>query len=86
VAKINEIIQGELPQLVDDRRFRRREQEPVERDELGRVSDLYPLALIKKILTHLCSANGVLKRSPSTWSPFQASISEPKSSATAGLT
>jgi KH domain-containing protein len=30
-------MQQELPQLVDERRFRRREQETVERDEYGRV-------------------------------------------------
>lgn len=39
MAKINELIQQELPQLVDERRFRRRDQEQVERDEFGRVSD-----------------------------------------------
>lgn len=37
VKKIEELMQQELPQLVDERRFRRREQEPVERDEYGRV-------------------------------------------------
>ncbi|KAK5997042.1 hypothetical protein PT974_02393 [Cladobotryum mycophilum] len=37
VAKINEMIKQELPQLVDERRFRRRDQEQqVERDEFGR--------------------------------------------------
>ncbi|KAK3386964.1 hypothetical protein B0H63DRAFT_144121 [Podospora didyma] len=38
VAKIDEMMKQELPQLVDERRFRRRDQEqaPVERDELGR--------------------------------------------------
>ncbi|KAH7157100.1 hypothetical protein EDB81DRAFT_788853 [Dactylonectria macrodidyma] len=36
VAKIQEMIQQELPQLVDERRFRRRDQEQVERDEFGR--------------------------------------------------
>ncbi|KAF4986718.1 hypothetical protein FDECE_15804, partial [Fusarium decemcellulare] len=36
VAKIKELIQQELPQLVDERRFRRRDQEQVERDEFGR--------------------------------------------------
>lgn len=36
VAKIQELIQQELPQLVDERRFRRRDQEQVERDEFGR--------------------------------------------------
>lgn len=40
VEKINDLIKQELPQLVDERRFRRRDQEPqpqVERDEFGRV-------------------------------------------------
>ncbi|KAL2759560.1 hypothetical protein ACRALDRAFT_1026032 [Sodiomyces alcalophilus JCM 7366] len=36
VAKIEELMKQELPQLVDERRFRRREQEHVERDEYGR--------------------------------------------------
>ncbi|KAL2149566.1 hypothetical protein VTH82DRAFT_8217 [Thermothelomyces myriococcoides] len=37
VAKIEELMKQELPQLVDERRFRRREQEQhVERDEFGR--------------------------------------------------
>ncbi|KAJ6441983.1 hypothetical protein O9K51_05534 [Purpureocillium lavendulum] len=38
VAKIEDLIQQELPQLVDERRFRRRDQEQpqVERDEYGR--------------------------------------------------
>ncbi|KAM0258273.1 hypothetical protein ACHAQJ_003915 [Trichoderma viride] len=39
VEKINDLIKQELPQLVDERRFRRRDQEPqpqVERDEFGR--------------------------------------------------
>jgi len=40
VAKIEELMKQELPQLVDERRFRRRDQEQqqVERDEFGRVS------------------------------------------------
>ncbi|KAG5303878.1 KH domain-containing protein [Histoplasma capsulatum G186AR] len=37
VAKIEELMKQELPNLVDERRFRRREPEPqVERDEYGR--------------------------------------------------
>lgn len=31
-------MQQELPNLIDERRFRRREPEPFERDERGRVS------------------------------------------------
>lgn len=37
VAKIEELMKQELPALVDERRFRRRDQEQVERDEYGRV-------------------------------------------------
>lgn len=37
VELINDLMQKELPNLVDERRFRRREPEPVERDEYGRV-------------------------------------------------
>ncbi|KAF4207750.1 hypothetical protein CNMCM8927_002447 [Aspergillus lentulus] len=37
VALIDELMQKELPNLVDERRFRRREPDPVERDEYGRV-------------------------------------------------
>lgn len=37
MAKIKELINQELPQLVDDRRLRRRDQDTVERDEFGRV-------------------------------------------------
>jgi hypothetical protein len=46
VAKIEELMKQELPQLVDERRFRRRDQEerpPVERDEFGRVSGQFVL-------------------------------------------
>jgi hypothetical protein len=38
VAKIEELMKQELPNLVDERRFRRRETEQVERDEFGRVN------------------------------------------------
>lgn len=38
IAKIEELMKQELPQLVDERRFRRRDEPTVERDELGRVS------------------------------------------------
>lgn len=36
VEKIEEMMKQELPNLVDERRFRRREPEQVERDEFGR--------------------------------------------------
>lgn len=35
---IDELLSQDLPNLVDERRFRRREPETVERDEYGRVS------------------------------------------------
>ena len=38
VEKVNELMKQELPNLVDERRFRRREPDQVERDEFGRVS------------------------------------------------
>jgi hypothetical protein len=37
IAKVDELMKQELPNLVDERRFRRREPEQFERDELGRV-------------------------------------------------
>ncbi|WEW55459.1 hypothetical protein PRK78_000890 [Emydomyces testavorans] len=36
IAKIEELMKQELPNLVDQRRFQRKEREPVERDEFGR--------------------------------------------------
>ncbi|KAJ4523963.1 hypothetical protein HRR83_002081 [Exophiala dermatitidis] len=36
IEKIEELMKQELPNLVDERRFRRREPEPFERDEFGR--------------------------------------------------
>lgn len=35
---IDEMMKEDLPNLVDERRFRRREPENFERDEFGRVS------------------------------------------------
>lgn len=37
VVKVQELMKQELPNLVDERRFRRREPDQVERDEFGRV-------------------------------------------------
>ena len=37
IAKIDEMMQQELPNLIDERRFKRRDTEQVERDEFGRV-------------------------------------------------
>ncbi|KAK3702025.1 hypothetical protein LTR37_015139 [Vermiconidia calcicola] len=36
VQEINELMKQELPNLIDERRFKRREPDPVERDSLGR--------------------------------------------------
>lgn len=37
VSLIEDMMKQELPNLVDERRFRRREPDQVERDEFGRV-------------------------------------------------
>lgn len=50
IEMIDELMKKELPNLVDERRFRRREPEPVERDEFGRVCDNLPER--KPRLTH----------------------------------
>lgn len=53
---IEEMLTQELPNLVDERRFRRREPENFERDEFGRVSSR--LSSYKKQALTSCSANG----------------------------
>lgn len=58
------MMKQELPQLVDERRFRRRDQEqqpPVERDEFGRVSDELVAPFGSYYLT-ANSANGPRRR------------------------
>jgi hypothetical protein len=50
VEKIEELMKQELPNLVDERRFRRREQPEVERDEFGRVGHIRA-GVKSKILT-----------------------------------
>ncbi len=73
VAKINELMKQELPNLVDERRFRRREPEQFERDELGRVHWMVYVRLYMALLT--CgSANGQKSGSQSTLSRFPVSI------------
>jgi hypothetical protein len=42
IEKIDELMKQELPNLVDERRFRRREPEQFERDEFGRVCRIFP--------------------------------------------
>lgn len=64
-------MKQELPNLVDERRFRRREPEAVERDEFGRVSFMGTFELVG--LTGN-SANGPRKKYPLTLSQFKASI------------
>ena len=49
VEKIEELMKQELPNLVDERRFRRRDQDTVERDEFGRVS--LQCASLERLLT-----------------------------------
>lgn len=61
VIKIDELMQKELPNLVDERRFRRREQpEPFERDEYGRVWDFpeSPILGLEANLFYFLSVNG----------------------------
>jgi homoaconitase len=57
---IEEMMKEDLPNLVDERRFRRREPENFERDEFGRVR----LPQGRTIITLMsCSANGLKRRS-----------------------
>lgn len=65
VQKIEELMKQELPNLVDERRFRRRDPEPIERDEFGRVrGNNY-----KKLYSDSCfhSANGRRNMSGLAW-------------------
>jgi hypothetical protein len=55
VKMIEEMLNQELPNLVDERRFRRREPENFERDEFGRVR--FSASLQNSSLTSL-SVNG----------------------------
>lgn len=64
-AKIEELMQQELPNLVDERRFRRREPDNIERDEFGRVSE--PIDRRRREYSRL-SVNGPRRRFLSTWS------------------
>lgn len=67
MQKIEELIKQELPQLVDERRFRRRDQEqqPVERDEFGRVRFRYHPRPLPPPLTFPCAhANPTQRKWP----------------------
>src|SRR5215469_8275621 len=62
----------ELPNLVDERRFRRpREAEPVERDHLGRVSGYRTFSF--SFILNLGRGNGLKKKSQSTLNSFPVS-------------
>jgi hypothetical protein len=58
---IEEMMQQDLPNLVDERRFRRREPENFERDEFGRVS--HANMLLQFSILIMRSANGQKRRS-----------------------
>lgn len=45
VAKVNELMQQELPQLVDERRFQRRDQREAEPQERVRVSGAFQCSI-----------------------------------------
>lgn len=81
VKKIEELMKQELPNLVDERRFRRREPDAVERDEFGRVGHVlfeYTLSTDK-----FNSASGRRKKFRSILSQSQVSISALRLLATA---
>ncbi len=71
VKMIEEMMQQDLPNLVDERRFRRREPD-VERDEFGRVGILANMANVGDADDEI-SANGPRRNSPSVWNPSAAS-------------
>jgi hypothetical protein len=83
IDMINELMQKELPNLVDERRFRRREPEPVERDEYGRVCDNLSETEAKVDPLTLCSVNGQKSAFPSTSNLSPDSTYVPRSSAKA---
>jgi hypothetical protein len=64
-------MKQELPNLVDERRFRRREPDAVERDEFGRVRIFCEF---EALITNLTSVNGRKRRSQSILNHFLASI------------
>lgn len=73
VAMIEELMKQDLPNLVDERRFRRREPENFERDELGRVRARVPIQM-KTLTFH--SASGPSTSFLSTSNPSTVSTSE----------
>lgn len=77
---IDDLMKKELPNLVDERRFKRREPEQVERDEYGRVCDYLPETEAKFDSLTLRSVNGQKSAFPSISSPFPDSTYVPRSS------
>ena len=73
VEKIEELMKQELPNLVDERRFRRREPEQVERDELGRVRSQQKIVLRSPLITGFISVNGQKSGFQSTLNRFPGS-------------
>lgn len=71
VVKVEELMKQELPNLVDERRFRRREPDQVERDEFGRVRT-FPCYLLH-VTKRNHSGNGPKSASRSTLNLSKAS-------------
>lgn len=69
-------MKQELPNLVDERRFRRREPEQVERDALGRVRFILLVSFFFADVYN--SVNGPRRRFPLIWSRYLVSICEPR--------
>lgn len=82
--KIEELMQQELPNLVDERRFRRREPEQFERDELGRVG--FGAPRVVDFTNLIDSGNGPKNVFRSIWNLCRASISGLKLLVTVALT
>lgn len=76
-------MKKELPNLVDERRFRRRDQEQVERDEFGRVSRVIPHSTY---LLTISSGNGRRRRFRLVWRRSVVLTYELKSSDMVALT
>ena len=75
VQHVEELMKQELPNLVDERRFRRREPEQVERDEFGRVRSIVDRISLE---ANRYSVNGLRNEFQLILIPFQGSIYEPR--------
>ena len=74
VAKINDLMKVDLPNLVDERRFRRpRQEQEVERDEFGRVRFM-PSGRSVDVFANQHSANGLKRNCRLTSNQFHTSI------------